>query len=156
MGGGDTLGYISNTCSLRHVLCDLCINMSIKVKPAETFFSLGANKFEMCSKLCVIQTYDSSHRRDLCHVHTISYHVQADPLQNLYSRVPTCQITTFYYVGFAYMMMRRYQDAIRTFANILLYVQRTKQMFQNRASLYDQVYSSFPLYSFVVVYIIYM
>lgn len=77
-------------------------------------------------------------------MHTISYHVQADPLQNLYSRVPTCQITTFYYVGFAYMMMRRYQDAIRTFANILLYVQRTKQMFQNRASLYDQVYSSFP------------
>lgn len=59
--------------------------------------------------------------------------------KNLYSRVPTCQITTFYYVGFAYMMMRRYQDAIRTFANILLYIQRTKQMFQNRASLYDQI-----------------
>ena len=59
-------------------------------------------------------------------------------MQNLYSRVPTCQITTFYYVGFAYMMMRRYQDAIRTFANILLYIQRTKQMFQSRASLYDQ------------------
>jgi translation initiation factor 3 subunit L len=28
------------------------------------------------------------------------------------------------------MMMRRYADAIRTFSNILLYVQRTKQMFQ--------------------------
>jgi translation initiation factor 3 subunit L len=40
-------------------------------------------------------------------------------------------------VGFAYMMMRRYQDAIRTLANILLYVQRTKQMFH--AALYDQV-----------------
>ena len=25
----------------------------------------------------------------------------------MYSRVPACQITTFYYVGFAYMMMRR-------------------------------------------------
>ena len=60
-------------------------------------------------------------------------------LQNLYSRVPGCQITTYYYVGFVYMMMRRYQDAIRTFSNILLYIQRTKSMFQNKAQLYDQV-----------------
>ncbi|KAL5019120.1 hypothetical protein ScPMuIL_004842 [Solemya velum] len=59
--------------------------------------------------------------------------------KNMYSRVPACQITTFYYVGFSYMMMRRYQDAIRSFSNILLYIQRTKQMFQNRTSLYDQI-----------------
>ncbi|KAK2154393.1 hypothetical protein LSH36_269g04034 [Paralvinella palmiformis] len=37
------------------------------------------------------------------------------------------------------MMMRRYQDAIRTFSNILLYIQRTQQMFQNRHYLYDQI-----------------
>lgn len=59
--------------------------------------------------------------------------------KNLYSRVPACQITTYYYVGFSYMMMRRYQDAIRTFSNILLYIQRTKQIFQNKTGLYDQV-----------------
>lgn len=59
--------------------------------------------------------------------------------KNMYSRVPACQITTFYYVGFAYMMMRRYQDAIRTFSNILLDIQRTKQMFQTKAQLYDQI-----------------
>ncbi|BFZ03287.1 hypothetical protein BsWGS_06326 [Bradybaena similaris] len=59
--------------------------------------------------------------------------------KSLYSRVPACQITTFYYVGFAYMMMRRYQDAIRTLSNILLYIQRTKTMFQSRAQLYDQI-----------------
>jgi len=59
--------------------------------------------------------------------------------KNLYSRVPGCQITTYYYVGFVYMMMRRYQDAIRTFTNILLYIQRTKSMFQNKAQLYDQI-----------------
>ncbi|KAL3877920.1 hypothetical protein ACJMK2_035561 [Sinanodonta woodiana] len=59
--------------------------------------------------------------------------------KNMYSRVPACQITTFYYVGFAYMMMRRYQDAIRTFSNILLYIQRTKQMFQTKAQMYDQI-----------------
>merc|ERR1711993_35965 len=45
--------------------------------------------------------------------------------KTMYSRVAQCQITTSYYVGFAYMMMRRYQDAIRTFSNILLYIQRT-------------------------------
>ena len=38
--------------------------------------------------------------------------------------------TFLLYPRFAYMMMRRYADAIRTFSNILLYVQRTKQMFQ--------------------------
>jgi len=59
--------------------------------------------------------------------------------KSLYSRVPACQITTFYYVGFAYMMMRRYQDAIRTLSNCLLYVQRTKSMFQNKSQLYDQI-----------------
>lgn len=69
--------------------------------------------------------------------------------QNLYSRVPTCQMTTFYYVGFAYLMMRRYQDAIRTFSNILLYIQRTKQMFQSRTQLYDQVI--LLVYSFYVL-----
>ncbi|EDO28355.1 predicted protein, partial [Nematostella vectensis] len=28
----------------------------------------------------------------------------------MYSRIPACQITTYYYVGFAYLMMRRYQE----------------------------------------------
>merc|ERR1719422_1656206 len=59
--------------------------------------------------------------------------------KSLYSRVPGCQITTLYYVGFAYLMMRRYQDAIRTLGNCLLYVQRTKTLVQNRAQLYDQI-----------------
>lgn len=57
----------------------------------------------------------------------------------MYASVPACQITTYYYVGFAYMMMRRYQDAIRTFSNILLYIQRAKQMFENKTSMYDTV-----------------
>ena len=29
--------------------------------------------------------------------------------QSLYSNIPACQITTYYYVGFAYLMMKRYQ-----------------------------------------------
>jgi translation initiation factor 3 subunit L len=52
------------------------------------------------------------------------------PLQNLsIARVLACQMATFYYVGFAYMMMRRYTDAIRTFCSILVYLQRTRQMY---------------------------
>lgn len=47
-----------------------------------------------------------------------------------YTHIPACQISTSYYVGFAYMMMRRYSDAIRTFSSILLYIQRTKQLYR--------------------------
>ena len=46
-------------------------------------------------------------------------------------RVLACQMATFYYVGFAYMMMRRYADAIRTFTSILVYLQRTRQMYHH-------------------------
>jgi len=37
------------------------------------------------------------------------------------------------------MMMRRYADAIRTFSNILLYIQRTKSMFQTKTYQNDQI-----------------
>eukprot|EP00040_Diaphanoeca_grandis_P017930 m.94246 g.94246 ORF g.94246 m.94246 type:complete len:535 (-) comp26702_c0_seq1:442-2046(-) len=46
--------------------------------------------------------------------------------KGLYSRVPACQVSVFYYVGFCYMMMGRYQDAVRTFSNILFYILRTQ------------------------------
>jgi len=56
-----------------------------------------------------------------------------------YSHIPACQISTSYYVGFAYMMMRRYADAIRTFSGILLYIQRTKQLYSARSYQNDQI-----------------
>jgi len=56
-----------------------------------------------------------------------------------YSLIPACQISTSYYVGFAYMMMRRYADAIRTFSDILLYIQRTKQLYSTRSYQNDQI-----------------
>merc|ERR1719259_1592404 len=59
--------------------------------------------------------------------------------KTMYSRVPACQITTYYYVGFAYMMMRRYADAVRTFTNILIYIQRSKAMFQSKTYQNDQI-----------------
>jgi translation initiation factor 3 subunit L len=57
----------------------------------------------------------------------------------VYSRVPACQVTTYYYVGFAYMMMRRYEDAIRSFINVLLYVQRSKQVIQTKSYQFEQI-----------------
>lgn len=56
-----------------------------------------------------------------------------------YAHIPACQISTSYYVGFAYMMMRRYSDAIRTFSSILLYIQRTKQLFASKTYQHDQI-----------------
>ena len=55
-----------------------------------------------------------------------------------FTGVTMAQITLLYYVGFAYMMMRRYRDAIATFSSLLSFVQRSKQMYPNRAQLYDQ------------------
>lgn len=43
-------------------------------------------------------------------------------------RALACQTTTFYYVSFAYMMMRRYSDAIRTCTNLLVYLQRSRPL----------------------------
>ncbi|EDO38083.1 predicted protein [Nematostella vectensis] len=57
----------------------------------------------------------------------------------MYSRIPACQITTYYYVGFAYLMMRRYQDAIRCFSSVLLYIQRTKNMLQTKSYQYEEI-----------------
>ncbi|KRT82913.1 hypothetical protein AMK59_3850, partial [Oryctes borbonicus] len=60
-------------------------------------------------------------------------------LKSQFAHVPACQISTSYYVGFAYMMMRRYSDAIRTFSQILLYIQRTKQLFASKSYQHDQI-----------------
>lgn len=78
----------------------------------------------------------------VCSVIHISAYFFLPVFQSMYSRVPECQITTYYYVGFAYLMMRRYQDAIRVFANILLYIQRTRNMFQRSTYKYEMVSDS--------------
>ena len=55
----------------------------------------------------------------------------------MFARVMAAHFTTYYYVGFSYMMMRRYADAIRMFSHILIYVSRTKN-FQKSAQ-YDSI-----------------
>lgn len=56
----------------------------------------------------------------------------------MFARVMAAHFTTYYYVGFSYMMMRRYADAIRTFSHILVYVSRTKNFQKGRES-YDAI-----------------
>ncbi|KAL1891915.1 hypothetical protein Cpir12675_004774 [Ceratocystis pirilliformis] len=46
----------------------------------------------------------------------------------MFSRVMAAHYTTYYYVGFSYMMMHRYADAIRMFSHILVFFQRTSRM----------------------------
>ncbi|KAF8563390.1 hypothetical protein P879_07991 [Paragonimus westermani] len=83
----------------------------------------------------------------LCRLHCLlgDYYTAIKVLENIkisrldmYHEVPTCHITTGYYVGFSYMMMRRYLDAIRTLAATLTYKTRAIGSVQ-RADLRDYV-----------------
>ncbi|KAJ3412971.1 Eukaryotic translation initiation factor 3 subunit L [Chytridiales sp. JEL 0842] len=58
--------------------------------------------------------------------------------KGLFARVTACHVTTYYYIGFAYLMMRRYSDAIKAFAHILLFVSRTKQ-YHTRSYQYEVI-----------------
>lgn len=58
--------------------------------------------------------------------------------KGLYTKVIACYITLYYYTGYAYMMMRRFVDSIRTFAHILLYMSRIKQ-FHTKSYQYDAI-----------------
>jgi translation initiation factor 3 subunit L len=49
----------------------------------------------------------------------------------VFARVMAAHFTTYYYVGFSYMMLRRYNDAIKAFTHILIYVSRTKNFHKN-------------------------
>jgi len=51
--------------------------------------------------------------------------------------VATAHYTTYYYVGFCYMMLRRYADAIKAFSHILLFISRTKNI--NRSAQFNAV-----------------
>lgn len=54
-----------------------------------------------------------------------------------FTRIPGAHFTTYYYVGFCYLMLHRYSDAIRIFSHVLLYISRTKNI--NRSGQYDVV-----------------
>ena len=45
------------------------------------------------------------------------------------TRVPASQISLHYHVGFCYLMTRRYNDTLRIFANIIVYIQKAREHF---------------------------
>ncbi|GJN88619.1 hypothetical protein Rhopal_001585-T1 [Rhodotorula paludigena] len=55
----------------------------------------------------------------------------------LFTRVTSAHVSVYYYVGFAYLMLGRYPDAIRAFSHILFFVLRLKHF--QRGSQFDQV-----------------
>lgn len=58
--------------------------------------------------------------------------------QSPFTRVTACHVTTYYYVGFCYIMLQRYPDAIRAFVSILNFILRMRQ-YHTRSYQYDQV-----------------
>ncbi|KIM76905.1 hypothetical protein PILCRDRAFT_825908 [Piloderma croceum F 1598] len=55
-----------------------------------------------------------------------------------FTRVTACHVATYYYVGFCYIMLRRYPDAIRSFVTILNFILRMRQ-YHTRSYQYDQI-----------------
>ncbi|KAF5381645.1 hypothetical protein D9615_005481 [Tricholomella constricta] len=55
-----------------------------------------------------------------------------------FTRVTACHVATYYYVGFCYIMLRRYPDALRTFVSVLNLIMRMRQ-YHTRSYQYDQI-----------------
>lgn len=60
------------------------------------------------------------------------------------------RVNRYYYVGFSYMMMRRYADAIKAFSHILVYVSRTKN-FQKNAQFDSITKKNDQMYALIAV-----
>lgn len=82
----------------------------------------------------------------LLHVHTLlgdfllaleSINVVELNKKAFFNRVPAAHYTVYYYVGFSYLMLKRYADAIILFSHILLFISRTKNI--NRSPQFNAV-----------------
>lgn len=54
------------------------------------------------------------------------------------TRVTACHVSTYYHVGFCYLALRRYPDAIRIFVSILNFISRMRR-YHTRSYQYDQI-----------------
>lgn len=70
--------------------------------------------------------------------------------KSMFARVMAAHFSTYYYVGFSYMMMGRYADAIRMFTHILIYISRTKN-FQKNAQYDSIAKKSDQMYALVAI-----
>jgi len=62
-------------------------------------------------------------------------HIELHKKRSRYTKVTAAHITLFYYTGVSYFMLRRYQDAIKMFTSVLLYISRMRQYHTRQ---YDQ------------------
>jgi translation initiation factor 3 subunit L len=56
--------------------------------------------------------------------------------RGLYRQVAACHVTIFYYVGFCYLMMGRYEDTVRTYSDMLTVITRLQQSAPQKISGY--------------------
>lgn len=70
--------------------------------------------------------------------------------QSLYSRVPACQITTYYYVGFAYLMMKRYQVSMKKWKQTAYSYSGTFENELHLVGVYTCTTLLFPLHNFTL------
>jgi len=54
-------------------------------------------------------------------INRMDFHVEVP----LFYTLPACHVTLYYYMGFAYLMLRRYVDSIRCFSDILAFLSKT-------------------------------
>jgi translation initiation factor 3 subunit L len=62
----------------------------------------------------------------------------------LFTKITACHISTYYHVGFAYMTLGRFHDAIRSFVSALIYFNRMKS-FHTRSYQYGSVSRGIPM-----------
>lgn len=112
------LGYFSSICLLRvHVL------LGDPTRTSGPHLILGKNSANLIEPLAVaLQTMQNI---DLGQ-------------DSLATKITACYIATYYHVGFAYLVMGRYSDAIKIFISVLIYFNRMKQ-YHTRSYQYGSV-----------------
>lgn len=56
----------------------------------------------------------------------------------LFTHVTACHVSIYYYMGFCYIMLRRYEDAVRVFSATVLHISRIKHN-HTRSYQYEQI-----------------
>mmetsp|Transcript_43291 Transcript_43291/g.92658 ORF Transcript_43291/g.92658 Transcript_43291/m.92658 type:complete len:539 (+) Transcript_43291:203-1819(+) len=84
----------------------------------------------------------------LLRMHTLlaDYHLAMQTIQHidlkeevpLFFKIPACAVSLYYYMGFCYLMMRRYADSIRTFSEILVWWSKTSGV-NTKSYQYDNI-----------------
>lgn len=69
----------------------------------------------------------------------------------LFYKIPSVHVTLYYYMGFAYLMMRRYTDSIRTFSDILVFLSKTSGVNQSSYQFEAMVKKQEQMYALLLL-----